>query len=376
VVLLQGNERIRYERLIHNPIPLLTVPHREDAATKKKKATAALETRLETWKKNEMRNLLGLDTHGVVLNAASIDTLGHTDVAVLTPVAAPRVLDNPVLGAVLNTPADSSDTVVERVGAAARAVHDTAAVGVVLGGINSDGDGTVLLHGGHELLLALGVEGEELSNLHLGLGGVELASALLGSVRIVVLGHHAAVLLDVLEGVSGPATVAAVVVGVAIDNTLLREAEELLVLQEVGSLHGAGGAEGPARAALSLVLDRGDGTLVTPVEGLGSGSRDGDLTAREEGRDVKSGEELADITIRVLGPAIGGKRIDLVELSSTGHVLLEDLIAAGLLRLLVGLAELALEAEPEGIVLEGHGGLRDRAESKERSGELHLDVIQ
>jgi len=47
----------------------------------------------------------------------------------------------------------------------------------------------------------------------------------------------------------------------------------------VGTLDGASGREGPARAALSLVLDGGNGTLGAPVNSSGIDLGEGDLIA-------------------------------------------------------------------------------------------------
>ena len=53
----------------------------------------------------------------------------------------------------------------------------------------------------------------------------------------------------------------------AVDQVLLTERDELAGLAEGLSLEGSGGAEGPAAAALALVLDGSDVALGAPVHG-------------------------------------------------------------------------------------------------------------
>ena len=71
------------------------------------------------------------------------------------------------------------------------------------------------------------------------------------------------------------------------------------------SLEGAGGGEGPARAALSLVLDGGDDSLGAPVD-LGGESLDvgGGGGGLGDGRGVVLGnleEELAELGVKEIG---------------------------------------------------------------------------
>ena len=73
---------------------------------------------------------------------------------------------------------------------------------------------------------------------------------------------------DVLEGEVHEAAAAAVVaiLGRAVDEVLLGEGDELARLAEVLPLERARGGEGPAGAALALVLDRGHRALRPPVD--------------------------------------------------------------------------------------------------------------
>ena len=79
------------------------------------------------------------------------------------------------------------------------------------------------------------------------------------------------ILLPVAEGHVLPTSTATVVAETcglrgAVNKLLLREGDETARLDEVGSLEGSSGGEGPARATLSLVLNWSDGTTSTPVD--------------------------------------------------------------------------------------------------------------
>ena len=77
------------------------------------------------------------------------------------------------------------------------------------------------------------------------------------AVRVNVLRHDAPVLVYVDHGERGPAAVAALIpLGVARDQLLLRERDQLVVRKEPGALEAASGAERPARAAVRLVHTR------------------------------------------------------------------------------------------------------------------------
>jgi len=304
-------------------------------------------------------NLLGNDTHRIVLNTASVDATLDTDITVLTPALSPRVLDDPVLGAILNTPAYDGHTVIRLASIATIAVHDAAAVVVELGGVDGDSKRTVLLEGSHDLVLVVGSEGVDALDEHLGLAGNEPASVIIALIAVVRLEHHATVVLDEVHGISGPAAAATVVVSVAIDDLLLRKGKKLVVLEIVGTLHSSNTAESPAGTALHLILNLSHSTLGTPVELVRKiGVSLVDLGAADVSRDVK--KSRPPLLIRENGPAIGGS-IDLVQLRGASHVLLEDGIVASLLTGGVDLTELLLVSNPEGIVLIRELGLSREA---------------
>ena len=117
-----------------------------------------------------------------------------------------------------------------------------------------------------------------------------------------------AVGLGVVEGVLLPATVATESKFDAIDGLLLREIEELTVLDLVGTLHGAGGGESPAGTALSLVSDGADGAVVSPVDSVGDGilvTDDVDLSVLGSGHVLES--ETAELGLLSLSP--GGELV-------------------------------------------------------------------
>lgn len=101
------------------------------------------------------------------------------------------------------------------------------------------------------------------------MGTLSGASTIFGHVRIVSLAGH---LMDlgVIEGVVHETAIAALVTlaGGAVDELLLGERVELRSRVEVGTLHCSCGRESPAGSALALVLNIGDGTLISPVDSI------------------------------------------------------------------------------------------------------------
>jgi len=100
------------------------------------------------------------------------------------------------------------------------------------------------------------------------IGSTEVARSILGSVGIAALSVNSSVLDDVLHGVGHETSVASLVSirSRAIHQVLLRERDELSGREEVSTLSGASGREGPARSALTLILDRSDSSLGSPVQ--------------------------------------------------------------------------------------------------------------
>jgi len=298
-----------------------------------------------------------LDGDRAAVDATSVLAHDHAEVALLTPARAPRVADDPVLGGARLTPADDDDGVVGRSGAA-RGRDDTLLVGLELVGVDGDTAAAVVNNGLLDAVDSLGGPGNR-GDLRLYLLGVELASALLGLVRIGRVEHDT--LLGIVSSSVSKTAAAAVAAGDAIDELLLREhGRSSLVLLGIADGHDTGGGEGPAGTALTLVTDSGDPLLAASIEGsrkssnlLSSGLRLGH-SALDIIIDI--GEDLLREAIRKVGHAILSLILSGVELSSIGHVLVEDLITTLFLGIvLIGLAISGLVCLPERIVLEGHG---------------------
>jgi len=195
-----------------------------------------------------------------------------TDVTLFTPIFAPRVTDDPVIDVVLSTVTDTADGMVEEDSGALAVIVDTGVVQLEGGvaGIDANGSRAVL----SDVILEMGLGEDEGGDVLLdlgvgGLGGVEVALSNGGVVWIFifVLEETVLVLLDVVESSRGDTTVAAR--AAAIDEVLLGEGIEVLVVDGPGRLHGLDCGEGPAGAALGLILDGVDNARITPIEGIG-----------------------------------------------------------------------------------------------------------
>jgi hypothetical protein len=186
---------------------------------------------------------------------------------------------------------------------------------------HGNGDGTNVGAGSLEVSLRalgdIGVSGAGGTNV----GSVEAALALDGLVGVGGLGVNTVVLDDVLESLVHQTTVAGederrrrtkarhkpaiVTLGTrAVNEVLLRERDEVSSGKAVLSLEGAGGREGPARAALSLVLDRGDDTLGAPVDLGGEGANIGGGGGLGDGGGVVLGNlevQLAELGVEEIG---------------------------------------------------------------------------
>ena len=146
-----------------------------------------------------------------------------------------------VLGSVSN----SEDTVVE-LGSASGGVEDTGLVLLEDGSVGLNGHGDWLLgDGGLELVDRLSWDGSV--GLDINLTGVlgSLASSSSSGVGVVVL-EVLGVLLGVDESVGLPSTVASIGLGVAINELLLGEGEELAGGDEMSTLNSGGSGESPA----------------------------------------------------------------------------------------------------------------------------------
>jgi hypothetical protein len=93
------------------------------------------------------------------------------------------------------------------------------------------------------------------------------AGSVLCSVWVAGLSVDSLGIDDVLHSLSHESSIASLVSLIvrAINEVLLGQADELLRGEEVASLSGSSGGEGPARTALLLVLNMGDGSQCVPV---------------------------------------------------------------------------------------------------------------
>ena len=209
--------------------------------------------------------------------AAGVGVLVELDVSLVSPRGVPGVLDNGVGDTILNSVTDGEDTVVELVSASVG--QDTSRVELEGGLVSLDGNGGGSgLEGLLEALLgSVDVDLALVLVSSTSAGSLVVARAILSSVWVVVLSHEIE-LLGVGQGLVHDTTLATLgvvassdSVVAAVNELLLREGGEDSGLLEVSSLERSSGGEGPARSALTLVLDSSDGALVSPVNGVGSG---------------------------------------------------------------------------------------------------------
>jgi hypothetical protein len=195
-------------------------------------------------------------------------TTSKTDVSLLSPGGSPRVLDLPVVTSVggISSVSNDEDTVVQS--SSAGRGHDTASVELedILVSLNGDGD-WLLDSGSLEGSLRVGWDVSESSDGGDGLAS-GLASSIGSSVWVRSLRADTLVVDDELESVIHQTTVAALVSfsSRAVNQLLLRERQELSSVDEDVSFSRSSGGEGPARSALSLVLDWGDGSGGFPID--------------------------------------------------------------------------------------------------------------
>ena len=204
-------------------------------------------------------------------------TGGEVYVAFLTPAWAPGVLHNESFVATNSGVADSQHSVVQAI--TASALDDTRAVELEDVFISFDGDRD--WRGNQGSLEGIGVLGSDKVWATVGLDSnslLELAGVVFSSVWVGEL-EFETVVSSVGEGLNWITTIATVVVLVTVDDLLLREAEELALVDLVPSFQDTGGGESPAWTALALILDLSDGALASPVDG-GWGSADSSILVR------------------------------------------------------------------------------------------------
>jgi len=305
-----------------------------------------------------------------------VEVSGHLDVPLDTPVSSPRVLDEPISTSAVNSPSDGEDSVVEGGGRASWLVVDS--TGVQLEGVlrsidgNRDGSEGNL---GKEIALTSGLDVGEALESGTAVGSVVVAGGSIGGgVWVRDLSVDPSVGDNVGHGLSHETSLASLVSlgSGAIHQVLLRERVEFPGGEEVAPLSGTSGRERPARSALSLVLDWGDGTLGSPIPRSGSGVNvvglvdlgDNDVGL---GSEVDSGKLLAG-EIGELVHANSEGLVELVVLSHEVQVRSEGSVSGlelvVVVRLLVG-----LHPEGEGIlVLDLRDGQSSASEEKGNEG--------
>jgi len=158
---------------------------------------------------------------------------------------------------------------------------------------------------------------------------------------------------------------------------LFREGDEVLVVDEVETFEGTSGGESPAGSARGLVLNGGDGTLSSPIDGFGEVLNVEDLSGSTSGlggvTSIVSTEFFSGQISEVV-QSEGNIILDLVEFEDGEIVLLEDLESVvifhtGGVTLLVGLLPLSVEVSHKSVV-EG-GTLASNKEDSEESDNFH-----
>jgi len=200
----------------------------------------------------------------VISDFASVITDWDVDVTLVSPPGVPRVADAEDVVAANVGVAGDDDGVVDAALAGAWG-EDATLVEVEVSGVDGDGGGAVGVDVGEESSLALdSVDASDASGGH---GSVVTAATVAGLVGVGGLRGGATSVVDVGPGGAVPASVATVVVGVgAVDHLLGGEGGEAASGDGPLGLEGLNRSEGPAGAALSLVLDGGDDAALSPVE--------------------------------------------------------------------------------------------------------------
>eukprot|EP00757_Euglenozoa_sp_SAG-D1_P014769 gene14769-biopygen4052 len=161
------------------------------------------------------------------------------------------------------------------------------------GGINGNGDGSALLKEGEHLGLVVGdvVVTSDGGSDGVSGGGAGGHVAHSGDVWVggLSIDLSSSVGDNPVEGVVHESTLASVVNGVTGHEHLLGDGDEGVSGKLPLSLDVSGSGERPAGSALALVLDVGDGTLGSPVDG--ALTRDGGLVHVGGGDGVSLGEE-------------------------------------------------------------------------------------
>ncbi len=155
----------------------------------------------------------------------------------------------------------------------------------------------------------------------------------------------------------------------------------------MSTLSGTGGRERPAGSALALVLDVGNGALVSPIERGRQGA--GSLGLEGGGQTTKVGSAVEVETLEYLAEFLSGQVTKLVHAQGEGlvgllvvlgdvlHVLLPGVPAVD--ELLVGVGLLVSLHPPGEVGSQGILGGKGHAEGREdehSDGKLHIGVFE
>jgi len=174
----------------------------------------------------------------------------------------------------------------------------------VLISFDEDGDGEVN-QSRLKLVSALGGDKLVVRVDLVSLGGVKAAGTVFGSVGIVRF-EFKTILSGVLDSEIRPATLATITSSrSAINDLLFREGEEFTIVDVVETFKDTSGGESPARTALALILNRGNSTLVSPINRIRES-----INVKVSSKGV-SGNFLSMIF------EVGTRSVDLLEFSSS-----------------------------------------------------------
>ena len=265
----------------------------------------------------------------------------NLDVSLFTPLVTPRVLDQPVVHFLVFIAAitNSEHTVVKLITAV---IENTSIIELEIlvdGDSNRDGDN---VQGSLQLLgLFLGNHGPSANFEGTVIGS---AGALEALVREIFFSGDSA-FSHIVESIGHGATIATVVFVDTVHQSLFGEIGQFAGLDSFESFNGAGGRESPARSAVALVLDRGDGVVLSPVHGflLGFvtddsshfGGKRGDISGSDRGEFIEREVHEFVLTERV-GTVLG------VSFIYQGMILLENRKSAVMFMRTIFLVELGL----------------------------------
>lgn len=202
---------------------------------------------------------------------------GDSDVTVFTPCSSPRVSDDVVglLGLFIFTVSDGGDGVVKR-GATFSRVDDSSGVVMEHWLISLHGHrNNRLFDGGQQV--TLGVFGNLMvdSAPNFARNLIYLAVTSISGARgiRVVLLKFLLVVLKISEPGGLHSTIASLIDSLIVtrNELLLGEAEQFTGVDKMSTLHGSSHREGPAGATVTLVFDRVDGALLSPVKAIVDG---------------------------------------------------------------------------------------------------------